>query len=196
MPPTTPGQLTCHWCGQVHHVVPLRRGERALCAQCGNTLTHRPMGRHAGLALTLTAAILTVPATELPLVTVQKFGSEHVSYLWTGVRALWQNGMPVLSVWVALCGIIVPIALITALIVLLVSPRAQTDPASHRFWIGVANAVQRWSMPEVYVLAVLVAFVKIGALVQVDPGAGLWFYGAMSVTTMFAWRSADVEVSL
>jgi paraquat-inducible protein A len=190
--PSMTGQLTCRWCRKVHHSVSLRRGERALCAQCGNTLTHRPLGSQAALAFAWTAAILILPAAEFPLVTVRKIGTERASYLWTGVHALWQDGMPILSVWVSLCGIVVPIALITTLLVLLLSPRVRTEPKVRRFWTAVANAVQRWSMPEVYVLAVLVAFVKIGALVQVEPGAGLWFYGAMAVATMFAWRSAEV----
>lgn len=145
------------------------------------------------MAFALTAAILVVPAAEFPVVTVSKIGGEHVSYLWTGVRAMWRNGMPVLSVWVAICGIVVPMALITTLLVIQLSPRVRSDPKVRRFWIRVANAVQRWSMPEVYVLAVLVAFVKIGALVHVEPGMGLWFYAAVAATTMFAWRSAEIE---
>jgi len=149
-----------------------------------------------GLAWTLTALILAVPAVQLPLVTVRKFGAEHASYLWTGVRGLWQNGMPLLSVWVPLCGIAVPLALLTTLTMVVSSARSPTPVQPTGLWGRLAIALQHWSMPEVQVLAVLVAFVKIGVLVNVQPGAGLWFYGAMTVAMLFAWRTtALAEVS-
>ena len=183
------GQITCPLCGRVHHAIPLRFGERALCSQCGSRL---PLHRHqpgAGLAWTLTALILAIPAVQLPLVIVRKFGAEHASYLWTGVRGLWQNGMPLLSVWVALCGIAVPLALLTTLTMVISAARSPTPVPPTGLWGRLAIAFQHWSMPEVQVLAVLVAFVKIGVLVNVQPGAGLWFYSAMTVAMLFAWRS-------
>lgn len=190
---TATGTLTCPLCGRVHHVVPLRLGERALCVDCGTRLPRRRDRPDTALALTVTAMVLAIPAIQLPLVVVRKFGAEHASYLWTGVRALWENGMPLLSVWVALCGIAVPLALLTTLAVLVSATWHPLGQGEARFWTRLAHALQHWSMPEVHVLAVLVAFVKIGALVNVQPGAGLWFYSAMTVAMLIAWRSTEVE---
>jgi paraquat-inducible protein A len=184
-----PTPLACRWCGESHHAVPLRRGERAVCSKCGGTLARYSLLGPSTLALAVTATVLAIPAALLPLVVVHKFGGSHESYLWTGIRALWRDGMPVLSVWVTLCGIAVPIALLGTLLVLATADRVGDDQ-SRRFWTRAAIAFQRWSMPEVQVLAVLVAFVKIGALVDVHPGAGLWFYAAAAVTILVAWRSS------
>lgn len=183
--------VSCPLCGRPHHRVALRRGERAVCTGCGTTLAHRPRSRETALALTVTALVLAVPAMDLPLVVVRKFGAEHASYLWTGIRTLWKEGMPLLSVWVALCGIIVPLGLLASLSVAVVARRRAADRLTVRFWTRIAHALQHWSMPEVQVLAVLVAFVKIGALVQVDVGMGLWCYAAMSLAILLAWRSAE-----
>lgn len=182
------GHLSCPLCGRVHQAVALRGGERALCVDCATPLPVESGLADAALAWALTALILAVPAVQLPLVVVRKFGAEHASYLWTGVRALWQSGMPLLSVWVALCGIAVPLALLTTLMGL-VSSRWRERARRERFWTRSAQALQHWSMPEVQVLAVLVAFVKIGAMVDVHPGPGLWFYAAMTVAMLAAWRS-------
>jgi paraquat-inducible protein A len=189
----THGHIACRWCGRVYSAVTLRPGERAVCTECGNVVAHRRLTRDAGLAFAATAIILAGAAANLPLVTVRKFGTLHASYLWTGIQALWTDNMPLLSVWVALCGLIVPIALLASLLALLASERLNPKPTSGRFWRRVGNALQRWSMPEVQVLAVLVAFVKIGALVDVQPGPGLWFYAGMAVATLFAWRNAEVQ---
>lgn len=183
--------LHCPLCGRLHHAVPLRRGQRAVCVNCGGTLTSRPGSRQAALAFTVTALILALPAVQLPLVTVRKFGAEHSSYLWTGVQALWQDGRVLLAIWVALCGLVVPLTLLATLTMLVFASRRHADGAE-RLWTRLASALQHWSMPEVQVLAVLVAFVKIGALVQVQPGAGLWFYAAMTTAMLFAWRAAGL----
>ena len=180
-------------CGRLHRAVPLRIGERAACVDCGTTLARRRLSKDSALAFTLTALIFAVPAAQLPLVTVRKFGAEHASYLWTGVRGLWKNGMPLLSVWVALCGVVVPLLLLGVLTVIVGSPRVGERRPASPFWRRLADALEHWSMPEVHVLAVLVAFVKIGVLVNVDPGAGLWFYAAMTVAIMLAWRSAELS---
>ncbi len=175
----------------MHHLVELRVGQRATCVDCGATLSRHRISDDAALAFTLSAVILAVPAAELPLVTVRKFGAEHASYLWTGVRALWQDGMPLLSVWVALCGILVPLTLLATLMVA-IAERAPMRQPTPRFWSRWARSLQQWSMPEVQVLAILVAFVKIGALVNVEPGPGLWFYAAMTLAMLLAWRSAEL----
>lgn len=187
------GELVCRVCGRVHRTVPLRAGERALCVECGTTLARRRSGADAAIAFTITALVLAIPAAQLPLVTVRKFGAQHASFLWSGIRGLWQNGMPLLSVWVALCGAIVPLALLVTLAIVVASPHVGERQPAGRFWLKLASALEHWSMPEVQVLAVLVAFVKIGALVDVDPGAGLWFYAAMTAAMLLAWRSAELS---
>lgn len=164
-----------------------------MCADCGGALPHRRLAVDTALALALTAAVLAVAALDLPVVTVRKFGASHASYLWTGIHALWTSGMPLLAVWVALCGVLVPMALLVALIALIVTERTGSGGRPGRWWRRAAHALQRWSMPEVQVLAVLVAFVKIGALVDVEPGSGLWFYAAMAVAALLAWRNLEVE---
>jgi paraquat-inducible protein A len=133
-----------------------------------------------------------VPAVELPLVSVRKFGAEHSTYLFSGIRALWRDDMPLLSVWVALCGAVVPLALLVTLTMLAVGEHYPGLIKTRKFWIRAASALQHWAMPEVQVLAVLVAFVKIGALVHVEPGPGLWYYAAATAAMLFAWRGADL----
>jgi paraquat-inducible protein A len=189
----SPAQIICPFCGRVHRAIPLRFGERALCVDCATPLPLDHRRRNAALAFTITAFIFAVPALQLPLVTVRKLGAQHQSYLWTGVRALWREGMPLLSVWVALCGIAVPLALLSTLAMLMTAKKQEDSSRTQQIWTRVAQAFQHWAMPEVQVLAVLVAFVKIGALVNVQPGAGLWFYGAMTFAMLLAWHNSNVE---
>jgi paraquat-inducible protein A len=178
-------------CGHEHQVVPLRRGERALCLRCGSLLAKRSrLGPHAALAFTLTGLLLAVPAALLPFVTVAKFGNTHPNLLLTGAAALWDHDMRLLAIWILLCGVVVPAFLLATLAVLLLPEKfAPPHPRLRR----LAHAFEHWAMPEVHVLAVLVSLVKLRSQVHVRIEPGFWCYAAMAGVILLAWRSFAFE---
>lgn len=183
-------RLTCPLCGQEHQLVPLLPGQSALCSRCDTVLARAPRtGGDAALVFTLTGLILAAPALLLPFITAGKFGQERGGLLLTGVRGLWDNHMPLLAVWVLLCGTLVPIALLAILASGLLAARLGPAERPSGFLAKTAHALSYWAIPEVQVLAVLVALMKLGSLVTVTIGAGFWCYAGMSVSLLLAWRS-------
>jgi paraquat-inducible protein A len=183
--------VCCSWCDQTHRAVALRAGERALCVQCGKTLAKGSVwGPHASLALSAAALAFAVPAVLLPFVTLSKFGNARKSGLLDAAGGLWHAGMPPLAAVVLFCGMVAPLLLLAFL---LVSRRIKHDGAKTGRWTKVVHLLQHWAMPEVHVLAVLVAFVKLGSLVAVEVGPGLWCYGAMSFAMLAALRSFELD---
>jgi paraquat-inducible protein A len=185
--------LPCRLCGYEHRPIPLGPGERALCVRCHAVLARGSrFGADAPLAFAITGLILALPATLLPFVTAGKFGSVRVGLLFTGVEGLWDHGMRWLSIWVFLCGGFGPILLLGVLIALLLPARLGRPELDSDVLRQTAHALAHWAMPEVHVLAVLVALVKLGSLVNVTIGPGFWCYAAMSFMLLLAWRSFDL----
>lgn len=186
--------LTCRLCGQEHRPIRLARGEKALCARCGTVMARESrFGPDAALAFSITGLVFAVPAFLLPFVSAGKFGDERVSLLFTGVGALWDNGMHALSVLVFLCGTLLPLALFGAVTVLHAPERFKCQPANVVLLIRAARFLDHWAFPEVQVLAVLVALMKLGSAVNVTIGPGFWCYCAMAAFMLLAQRSLDFE---
>lgn len=162
--------------------------------RCGTTLARGAprVGSDAALAFTITGLLLAAPALLLPFVEVSKYQAQRASNAFDGVRALWEADMRLLAIWVFLCGIAVPLILLGTLAGILLPLRLGWKPRSPEPLRRSAWAFERWCMPEVYLLAVLVAFSKLGSLVDVRVGVGFWCYGAMAVCIVTAWRNFEL----
>jgi paraquat-inducible protein A len=188
--------LACPWCGQLHARVALRPGDTCQCVRCDAHLaTGRASNWQATLAWVLTGLILWVPANFLPIAATSHFGNVRESLLATGVTSLWSQGMPWVAVLVALCGIAAPLLLLLALAGLvgpIILDRASTRL---RFLVRWLRALELWSIPEVYLLGVLVSFIKLGDVVRAAPGPGLWCHAGMSLALFIAWRRFDLDAA-
>jgi paraquat-inducible protein A len=147
------------------------------------------------LAWVVTGLVLWVPANLLPIAQLSRFGTVHESHLMTGALSLWQEGQPWVAVLVVLCGIAAPLLLLLSFTFMLVPIALGRPNAQLRFLVGWLRALELWSIPEVYLLAVLVAFIKLGSLATALPAAGLWCYAGMATALLVAWRRFDIDAA-
>lgn len=143
------------------------------------------------LALAATALIFYFAGLSLPLATAAKFGEKHTGYLFSGVASLWAEGNWHLAILVLFCGAVAPLVLTGSLCLLLVAARRGRPRPGLRRWLHLAARVEQWSMPEVHMLGVIVAFTKLSVLVSTKPGPGLWCYGLAAFFTLLAWQHFD-----
>lgn len=184
------GLLACHGCGLLS---PAAMEGRA-CPRCGTPLHRRKRDSLARTwAFLLAAAILYLPANLLPImVTRSLFGTQQDTIL-SGVVYLWLSGSRLLALVVLVASVVVPLLKLVILTLLLVSVhRRSTWRLRQRTRLyRLVEVVGRWSMLDVFVVALLAALVRAGALASVIPGGGAMAFAAVVVLTMFASLSFD-----
>jgi paraquat-inducible protein A len=186
------GLLVCHACGLLSRAAP--HSHEACCPRCGAHLHFRkPDSIARTWALLLTAMICYIPANVLPMMyTSSLFGSESDTIM-SGVVYFWKSGEWYLALIIFTASIMVPLMKMLAITLLLVSVqrRSRWQLVQRTKLYRLVEFVGRWSMLDIYVVAVMVALVQLKALATIVPGPGAIAFGAVVVLTMFAAMAFD-----
>lgn len=184
--------VACTCCGLVSHVAPER--EAARCPRCGARLRHRQTNSIArSWALLLAAAVLYIPANVLPVMTVVSFGHGEADTILSGVMSLAAAGMWPLAALVFFASITVPVLKLVSMTVLLISTgRGSQGMLRERTTLyRIVDAIGRWSMIDVFMISILTALVRLGAIASVHPGPGVVAFCAVVILTMLGTESFD-----
>lgn len=194
MIPAPPRLRECHDCGQFQFVPALPPATRALCLRCDAVLrhTHRdPLW--TPLALNLTALLLFLIAAGSTLMLVSSAGQVHAANMFTGPIGLDQHGLWELAAVVLFTTIAAPAAKLGCMLYVLIGLRLQRPPRHIRRVFAWVEHLRPWSMVEVYLLGVFVAYVKLRALVFIDIGPALYALGALLLTMIAADALLDAQ---
>jgi len=197
--PTTARQLgliRCHTCGKLAFDI----GHDDYEAHCPRCHAHMHMRATNSLsrtwALLITAAILYVPANILPIMTVTYFGAGQPDTIMSGVILLLQMGSYPVAAVIFIASILVPVLKMVALFILLLSVQIKwgLDDRQRTRMYRVVELVGRWSMLDMFVIALLVALVNFGSLAQIVSGPGATAFGSVVVLTMLAATTFDARL--
>ena len=187
--------VACETCGLVQQLEPLPKGAAADCFRCGTFLGVRKSAAslHITTALSLAALVLYVPANIYPILRMTMYGSTSESTIWDGVVSLMKHDQWGVAVVVFLASIVIPLLKLLGIFFLVISSkwslgrRLRSRTRIYKFidWIGP------WAMLDVFLLAILVALVKLGDLGKVIPGPGLIAFTCVVVLTILASQAFD-----
>ncbi len=173
----------CPGCDLLQRVPALPSGGRARCVRCGDTLAIEPGegSLQRSLALATAAAIVFIIGNTTSLMSLSAVGRHASTTILGGAYELWQQGYQVTAALVAFACMVAPAAYLCLLLaVLWMSTRSPVPKWGGRL-MRHASFTLGWSMPEVMLLGILVALIKIAALATVIPGVGLYAMGVLVV---------------
>jgi paraquat-inducible protein A len=144
-------------------------------------------------AFLIASVILYVPANVLPVMETSSLFGAQKDTIMSGVVYLWISGSWPLAVVVFVASVVVPLAKIIALAFLTASVqrRSKWQPQQRTRLYRVVELVGRWSMLDIYVIAVLVALVQLKAVATIQAGPAAAAFAAVVVLTMLAAMSFD-----
>jgi paraquat-inducible protein A len=157
----------------------------------------KPESLQRAWAFLLAAYILYIPANLLPIMETRSLVGHQSDTIMSGVVYLWLHGSWPIALLIFFASILVPLAKMFALTFLLVlaQRRSRWRPLERTQLYRVVEAVGRWSMVDVYVVAILVALVQLDALATIVPRTGAVAFGAVVVLTIFAAEAFDPRLT-
>ena len=190
-----PGLIACNECDAVYRRLALGRDEVVLCRRCGAEL-ERDMSAHtqrvlpsaiAGLCMYVIANVF--PILELKL----QGGVVSQATLIGSVHSLHTDGMSLVAFLVLATTILFPLFQLLALIYLFTLPssfRRSGYLTTFNLLARLIRILRPWVMVEIFLLGVIVAFVKMTSMATVLPGIALWAFGALTLllTSVFSFN--------
>jgi paraquat-inducible protein A len=186
------GILICAECHELNKAEP--DNDNLTCTRCGAQVhPRRPDSMKRTWALLVTAAILYIPANMLPIMTASSLGQGDPSTIMSGVIQLMQHGMYPIAIVVFVASILVPTFKLIGLGLLLFSvQRRQPLSAKQRIIMyRFIEFIGRWSMLDIFVIAILVAVVNFGRIASVEANLGAVAFSSVVILTMLAAVTFD-----
>ncbi len=188
------GLVACEACGslsvlETHNLFAVSR-----CSLCQSVLhSRKPMSLQRSWAWLIAGVIAYFPANFYPIMHTSVFGVSEPNTILSGIMVLVELGSYPVALVVFVASIVVPLLKFFALSWLLISiQRGSEDRRLDRARLfRFTEFIGRWSMIDVFVVAILAALVQIGSFAQIDPGVGVMAFGATVIFTMLSALSLD-----
>ena len=183
------GLALCEICGQLE-----KPTENTKCSRCHAHLYQRkPSSIQRAWALLIAALVLYVPANLLPIMETRSLLGVQRDTILSGVVFLWNSGSWALAIIVFMASIAVPLLKLMSLGLILLSVQFghRNRPLHSARMYRFLELIGRWSMLDVYVVAILVALVQAQSLATMAPGPGVLAFGAVVVLSMLATMAFD-----
>lgn len=149
------------------------------------------------LALLFTAMMLYLPANILPIMVTDLLGDRMPSTILAGVILLWSDGSYPVALVIFVASIMVPTLKMIGIAWLCLDAKGhgKRDCERMHFIYEVVEFVGRWSMIDVFVIAVLSALVRMGGLMNIYPEMGALMFALVVIITMFAAMTFDPRLT-
>ncbi|MBP5980118.1 MAG: paraquat-inducible protein A [Halomonas sp.] len=181
----------CPTCGLINT---FSTGHKSRCIRCHEKLHHRlPFSLQRTWALLGAATIMYIPANVYPIMTTTSLGHSGSSTIIGGVVQLMQMGSWPVAAVIFIASVIVPVGKLLALSWLCIAVQRSGRPntISRTKLYRITEFIGRWSMVDVFVVAILVALIRAGSLMSINPGPAALAFASVVVLTMLAAMTFD-----
>ncbi|WP_425439519.1 paraquat-inducible protein A [Puniceibacterium sediminis] len=185
------GLVACRRCGRVWPM----RTER--CGRCGSHLQSRDTGSLGRVwAFWLAGLICYVPANLNPMLITQTLLSSSKSTIVGGAVDLIHHGAIGVAIIILVASVLIPVGKFMAIAYLAVSVRRGSSISSARrhHLFEVVEFIGRWSMVDVFVVAILSSLVQLSVVASIHPGSAALTFALSVIFTMLSAQAFDTRL--
>lgn len=184
------GLLLCHDC---HSLEPAQY-EGQPCPRCNATLHSRKKNSlNRTSALVLSSFLMLFPANILPIMRVDFLGSVTLSTILDGIIYFFQHDSFFIGLVILIASILVPVYKVVGISILLASIhfKKKNHLKKKTIMFRCIAFIGRWSMLDIFVIALLAALVNFGFFSSVSASHAATFFCGVVVLTMCAAITFD-----
>ncbi len=181
----------CTTCGKVWSPA------QARCTRCNARLISRPAQSLSPVWAWWTAGLLLyIPANIWPMLITRTLGREEPSTIFGGVIELVQYGSYGIAFIVFFASLVIPVAKFASIALLTLAVRADVRMSKTQLThlYEVVEFIGRWSMIDIFVVAILAALVQLGFLASLAAGPAAGCFALSVAFTMFSARAFDTRL--
>ncbi|SHI32854.1 paraquat-inducible protein A [Wenxinia saemankumensis] len=182
------GLVACRRCTRVWP-----RG-RERCGRCGARLVSRDPGSLSRVWAWWVAGLMAyVPANIYPMLITDTLVSRSEATIVGGAIELIQHDALGIAIIILIASVGIPIGKFVAVAYLALSVQNPARLNAHRrhHLLEVVEYIGRWSMIDVFVVAILSALVQLSVVARIDPGPAALAFALSVVFTMLAAQAFD-----
>lgn len=182
------GLVACTQCGRVHDT------DAVECLRCGSVLQSRDTtSLQRVMAWWIAGLIMYIPANLYPMLSTTSLGKDTGNTIIGGVIELMHHGAYGVGGIVFLASVIVPVGkfLVIAYLALSVHRPGTLDNHGRQHLFEVVEFIGRWSMLDVFVVAILTALVQFNIVLSIHPGIAAISFALSVAFTMLSAQSFD-----
>lgn len=183
--------VACHSCNKVSDLGVHR------CPRCGTHLhARKPESLSRCLAYGITGILAYIPANLFPIMVVTQLGTEEKSTILGGVATFWEMKAYPVAITIFIASVLIPGLKFLALGLLCgaATGKIELNPRSANTIYYLTELVGRWSMVDVFVVAILVGLIQMDNLMSIEPGAAAIAFGLMVILTMLSAHAFDPKL--
>ena len=182
------GLVACQRCGQVHSL------ETLYCKRCEGRLQSRDAESLQKVWAWLIAGMIAyIPANIYPMLLTSTLTERSESTIIGGVVELLDHGSWGIATIVFVASVMIPVGKFFAIIYLALSVQRRSGSNQHERHMAyeVVEFIGRWSMIDVFVVAILSALVQLDTIATVNPGIAAVSFALSVIFTMLSAQAFD-----
>lgn len=184
-------------CKNCHKVYEKENYNDFVCTQCNHKVSKRIKNSlQVSIALTICAIFLYIPAMVYPMMEITKFGITVESTILQGVVSFLEYENYFIAFVIFTASVIIPLIKLLGLLLIFISLKIDIKiKKKNKIRIfKFIKAIGKWSMIDIYVIALLASIIQVGELFNIKGGLAATSFALVVILTMIAAHRFDTRI--